>query len=242
MLERILNRRYRKAILTRLNGQQSNLPLPSGGRTHRLFVMSMFLLMGKLAKMDGRVTSNEIKYASSIMQLLGLSNNERKRAIAYFEQGKKRHSEPTEFVEELAYLIGKGSSLAKLFLQIQCRHALVKGGLRLKEKVLLRDLAEILGFQKSQLNSICRELAVELEKKTDNCGILQKRAYLVLQLEPEVEDSEIKKAYLRMMSKYHPDKVVSENLTEESLKELHNKAMEIRAAYEALCGIRKLRA
>ena len=218
MLERILNRRYRKAILTRLNGQQSNLPLPSGGRTHRLFVMSMFLLMGKL------------------------SNNERKRAIAYFEQGKKRHSEPTEFVEELAYLIGKGSSLAKLFLQIQCRHALVKGGLRLKEKVLLRDLAEILGFQKSQLNSICRELAVELEKKTDNCGILQKRAYLILQLEPEVEDSEIKKAYLRMMSKYHPDKVVSENLTEESLKELHNKAMEIRAAYEALCGVRKLRA
>ena len=63
-----------------------------------------------------------------------------------------------------------------------------------------------------------------------------------MQLEPEVEDSEIKRAYLRMMSKYHPDKVVSENLTEESLKELHNKAMEIRNAYEALCGIRKLRA
>ena len=63
-----------------------------------------------------------------------------------------------------------------------------------------------------------------------------------MQLEPEVEDSEIKKAYLRMMSKYHPDKVVNENLTEESLKELHKKAMEIRAAYEALCGVRKLRA
>ena len=69
MLGRILNRRYRKALLARLSGQHSNLSLPSGGRTHRLFVMSMFLVMGKLAKMDGRVTANEIKYASSVMQL-----------------------------------------------------------------------------------------------------------------------------------------------------------------------------
>ena len=241
MLERILNRRYRKALLARLSGQHSSLSLPSGGRTHRLFVMSMFLVMGKLAKMDGRVTANEIKYASSVMQLLGLSNYERQTAIAYFEQGKKRHSEPAEFVEQLADLIGKGTSLARLFLQIQCRLALVKGSLRLKEKVLLRDFAEILGFQKSQLTSICHELAGEPENKADNSCRLQKKAYLILQLAPEVEDSEIKKAYLRMMSKYHPDKLVSENLTEESLKELHNKAMEIRGAYEALCGVRKLR-
>ena len=242
MLERILNRRYRKAMLTRLSGQHSSLPLPTGGRTHRVFVMSMFLVMGKLSKMDGRVTANEIKYASSIMRLLGLSNYERKRAIAYFDQGKKRNSEPAEFVEELASLIGKGSSLARLFLKIQCRHALVKGSLRLKEKVLLRDLAEILGFQKSQFTNICCELTGAIANKTNHSRGLQKEAYLILQLEPEVEDSEIKRAYLRMMSKYHPDKVVSENLTEESLKELHNKAMAIRNAYEALCGIRKLRA
>ena len=241
MLERILHFRYRKAILARLSGQHPNLPLPPGGRTHQLFVKSMFLAMGKLAKMDGRVTTEEIKYASSIMKLLQLSNHERENAIAYFDQGKKRTSEPAEFIEELAYLIGKGSSLARLFLQIQCRHALAKGRLLLKEKVLLRDLAEILGFKKSQFISICQEHTEVLENTAKNSYSLHKQAYVILQLEPEVEDSEIKKAYLRMMSKYHPDKVVNENLTEESLKELHQKAMEIRNAYEALCGVRKLR-
>ena len=63
----------------------------------------------------------------------------------------------------------------------------------------------------------------------------------LLQLEPGVEDSEIRKAYLRMMSKYHPDKFAHGNLTEESRKELQEKAMDIRNAYEALCGFRKIR-
>ena len=46
-----------------------------------------------------------------------------------------------------------------------------------------------------------------------------------------------KKAYLKKMSKYHPDKVAQDNLTEESLKSLKKKMMEIRNAYECLCGI-----
>ena len=241
MIERFLNRRYRKAVYARLSGQQSRLPLPFGGHTHQLFLMSMFLVMGKLAKMDGRVSEAEIKYASSIMQLMGLSDFERNRAIAYFEQGKKRNSEPVEFVKQLANLIGKGSSLAKLFLRIQCRHALTKGSLLLKEKVLLRDLAETLGFQRSQCIIIFRELSQLQENKLGDSYGFQEKAYLTLQLKPEVDDSEIKKAYLRMMSKYHPDKAVNVNMTEESLRELHQKAMEIRNAYEVLCGIRKLR-
>ena len=72
-------------------------------------------------------------------------------------------------------------------------------------------------------------------------SVPKRNAYKILQLEPEAQGSDIKKAYLRMMSKYHPDKVVHDNLTEESQKNLKKKMMEIRNAYECLCGISKHR-
>ena len=237
MLERILNLRYRQAILSRLSGGSLNQPLPSARITHQLLIKSMFLSMGKLSKMDGRVTPAEIKYATSIMQLMGLSYSEKKKAIEYFEAGKKRSSEPTEFTVKLVRLIGKGSSLAELFLKIQCRLAFVKGVLRLREKVYLRNLAEILGFKKAQLDDTFREIGGGIEHNLSRDSIPKRDAYKILQIGPEAQDSDIKKAYLKMMSKYHPDKVAQDNLTEESLKNLKKKMMEIRNAYECLCGI-----
>ena len=241
MLERILHRNYRKAIINRLGGHNLGAPLPDGGRTQRLLIMTMFLVMGKLAKMDGRVTVEEIAYATSIIQLMGLSGYNKKKAINYFDQGKQPNYEPSETVHELASLIGKGTPLARLFLRVQCRHAFVKGTLRLKEKMLLRDLAEILGFQKSQFIDICHEIDGFKESEPHMAQSFMNKAYQLLQLEPGVEDSEIRKAYLRMMSKYHPDKFAHGDLTEESRKELQEKAMDIRNAYEALCGFRKIR-
>ena len=236
MLERILNLRYRREILSRLSGGCPSKPLPSSRQTHRLLVKSIFLSMGKLAKMDGRVTPEEIKYAASIMELMGLMYSEKKKAIKYFEAGKERNSEPLEYVDKLVYLIGRGSSLAELFLKTQCRLAFVKGTLRLREKVYLRSLAETLGFKKSQLDEIFSEIGGVIENDFSKVKNPRRDAYKILQLEPEAQSSDIKKAYLRMMSKYHPDKVAHDNLTEESLKSLKKKMMEIRNAYESLCG------
>ena len=223
MLESILNLRYRRAILSRLSGGSLNKPLPSNRITHQLLIKSMFLSMGKLSKMDGRVTpdGNQIRYLDYAIN--GIIVFEKKKAIEYFEAGKKRCSEPTKFAHKLVYLIGKGSSLAKLFLQIQCRLAFVKGVLRLREKVYLRNLAEILGFKKAQLDDIFREIGGTIENDFSRDSIPKRDAYKILQLEPEAQGSDIKKAYLRMMSKYHPDKVAQDNLTEESQKILKRK-------------------
>jgi DnaJ like chaperone protein len=57
-----------------------------------------------------------------------------------------------------------------------------------------------------------------------------------------VEDGEIRRAYLRMMSRYHPDKLVRENLSEETLRIAQEKSTAIRSAYETVCGFRKIRA
>ena len=97
-------------------------------------------------------------------------------------------------------------------------------------------------FEKSELLASCKEAQGHAEVKKITTRSFITNAYKVLQLESEVDDGEIRRAYLRMMSRYHPDKLVRDNLSEESLKKAQEKSMAIRTSYETVCGFRKIRA
>lgn len=250
MLLQLFSRGYRRAITARLNGTQPNIPVPGGGKAEELFITAMFGLMGRLAKLDGRVTKSEIRYASTIMSLMGLSPAARAHAIDCYDEGKAPDAAIISSVNRMVAAIGQRSTLAHLFLKVQCRAALAKGEMRLQEKVLLRDVAEELGYTKGEFLAICGEMQRAMESSLENSpegspsrarSFLQ-NAYQVLQLTPDVADGEIKRAYLRLMSRYHPDKLAHDDLPEEALKSAQEKSMAIRSAYETICGFRKIRA
>ncbi len=241
MIGLLQNRAYKQAITNRLNGSAPGAMVPAGGRSQKIINRAMFAVMGRIAKLDGRVTTPEVNYASIIMRLLGLDPLGRLEAIDYFELGKQPETDVLPFVRELVSSIGRRSALARLFIKIQCRLAFIKGDIRLKEKILLRDVAESLGFCKAEFLEICREMQIHVSLKQEN-GKFLRNAYHILQLEPDVEDGEIRRAYLRMMSRYHPDKLVRENLSEETLRIAQEKSTAIRSAYETVCGFRKIRA
>lgn len=242
MLSAMFNRSYKKALCKRLSGFSPESDIPAGGRTELVFIVAMFMLLGRLAKMDGRVTVEEISYASGIMKLMGLNNKSRQQAIHFYEKGKHPDTEIGLSVTSMVRVIGQRSALAKLFIQTQCRAAYLKGSLRLKDKMLLRSVAELLGYDKSEFLSICADTQGASNDPPRRSRSFLQNAYSVLQLKPSVADSEIRRAYLRMMSRNHPDKLVSDNLSEASLRQAQEKAMAIRSAYETVCGFRKIRA
>jgi len=59
-----------------------------------------------------------------------------------------------------------------------------------------------------------------------------KDAYNILNVNADSSDAEIKKAYRRLLSQHHPDKLVSKGLPEEMMKMAAQKTHEIRKAYE----------
>ncbi|HDH07933.1 MAG TPA: co-chaperone DjlA, partial [Gammaproteobacteria bacterium] len=59
-------------------------------------------------------------------------------------------------------------------------------------------------------------------------------AYAILEINRSSNDREIKKAYSRMMSRHHPDKLVARGLPEEMMKIATEKTQEIQAAYEVI--------
>ena len=56
-------------------------------RARQTFFDTSFLLMGQVAKADGRVSEAEIAQAESLMRQLGISRRQRDAAIARFKEG-----------------------------------------------------------------------------------------------------------------------------------------------------------
>jgi DnaJ like chaperone protein len=59
-------------------------------------------------------------------------------------------------------------------------------------------------------------------------------AYEVLGVSRTASDSEVTKAYRRLMNQNHPDKLVARGLPESMMKLAEEKTRQIRAAYELL--------
>ena len=60
----------------------------------------------------------------------------------------------------------------------------------------------------------------------------------MLGIDKRSSDAEVKKAYRRLMSQHHPDKLVAKGLPEEMMKVATEKTHEIRQAYEAVRAAR----
>jgi len=66
-------------------------------------------------------------------------------------------------------------------------------------------------------------------------GRLSKRAaYKVLGVDASDDKATVKRAYRRLMSQHHPDKLVSKGLPEEMIKLATDKTQHIQKAYELI--------
>ena len=65
--------------------------------------------------------------------------------------------------------------------------------------------------------------------------------YQVLGVSRDASDSEIKKAYRRLMNRNHPDKIAGDNPTADVVAEAERRTREVRNAYEMLKARRSIR-
>lgn len=207
-------------------------------RVQAAFFSATFSTMGHIAKADGRVTQQEIASANHIMSQMQLTAEQRDAAKKLFNEGKNNTFPLDEVLAQFKKECHRRRNLLQMFIEIQIAMAMADGHLHDNEKQLLYHVGELLGFSRTQIEHLFRFTGGSThtpEHKTQTID----DAYAILGVGKSASDDEIKKAYRRLMSQHHPDKLVSKGLPEEMIKVATEKTQEIRKAYELVKDSRK---
>ncbi len=218
----------------------------SGGDTEQVqtaFFTASFAVMGHLAKVDGRVSEQEIAAARAIMAHMRLDPDQREVAIRLFQEGKRSEFDLDASLAQLRQVCGRRLSLLQMFIEIQVSMALADGALSTGERHLLEHICAKLGYpvfaldQLVALATAARGGAYQRQTGAQPPRQSQRtldQAYQILGVDRQAGDAEVKRAYRRLMSQHHPDKLVAKGLPEEMSRLATERTQEIRAAYEQI--------
>lgn len=208
-------------------------------RTRLLFFEVTFEVMGHLAKVDGRVTEEEIRIARRIMHGMKLTPEQVRLAIERFTAGKSARYPLEDRLGELKARIGRRRDLMRAFVEIQLQAAIGGGEIAQAKRRLLWEVGSKFGIGRVQFAQIEALIRAQMRQPAAGPGELDlDSAYKVLGVEPSASDREIKTAYRRLMNQHHPDKLVSKGLPESMVALSEQKTHEILAAYERIKGER----
>jgi DnaJ like chaperone protein len=214
-----------------------------------VFFRTTFELMGHVAKSDGRVTEAEIDAARRLMQELNLGPREISIAIACFRAGKSPAFDAELGVERLREACGQRYDLLRAFMELQLRAALAGNGLSPPARAVLIRVAERLGMSGLEFAYMEAALRARQRMHGSSAGAGRRAAdagslaecYAELEVDANITDQEVTKAYRRQMSRHHPDKLVANGLPESMAQMAKEKTQRIQEAYEEIRAARGMR-
>ncbi|MEE9398495.1 MAG: co-chaperone DjlA [Methylococcales bacterium] len=226
------------------------------GAQHRVqmaFFTATFSVMGHIAKADGQITQAEINLANAIMDKMDLPEDMRKTARSLFNEGKKADFPLDKALEQLRAECHRSSSLLRMFLEIQLQAGYADGQLHPEEERLLLHISDRLQFSRFEYQRLRTILEAQARFSGSWSGAAGNRysrpsirkpsiadAYGVLGLKQNADNAEVKRAYRRLMSQHHPDKLVAKGLPEEMMKIATEKTQQIQKAYDLIRNERKM--
>lgn len=226
-----------------------------------VFFKTVFKVMGYLAKADGVVSEREIQIARSIMlHDFKLDKQQMLTAITFFNEGKRENFDLDSVLKEFKLVCGSYDDLRKFFLELLVKASLADKVVADAQHAILMLICNKLGIQLSELEYQLRAYGYTPKQQYNSQWQDRKNhgynsysgtasynqqsdeltsAYNLLGVNPTDNVLIIKKAYRRLMSKYHPDKLVAKGLPPEMMDVAKKKTQQIAAAYAIIMRSRR---
>ena len=199
-------------LIDKVRGAKGQAWFANNQTRQTLFFLTTFQVMGHLTKSKGRVTEADIQIASLLMDRMQL----RSACFGRFD-------------------------LIRMFLEIQIQAAFADGSLHPNERQVLYVIAEELGISRIQFDQFLRMMEGGQQFGGGQGGYQQAQrgptledACSVLGVKSSDDATTIKRAYRKLMSEHHPDKLVAKGLPPEMMEMAKQKAQEIQAAYDLI--------
>ena len=201
-----------------------------------------FAVMGALCKADRVVTSDEIRTVEHIFRMLNLHGEQREQAKDAFRRGKQPGFNLDGAVDEFARSSHGRAPLLQLFLQLQCMAVAADGRVDPAEHAMLVRIARRMGLREADVSQLEALLRAATAGPSASSGAPPKErltdAYAALGVTPESSAAEIKRAYRKLISRNHPDKLASRGLPESMRAVAEERSREINSAYDLIKSAR----
>ncbi|WP_412758256.1 co-chaperone DjlA [Legionella bozemanae] len=227
----------------------------------KAFFEATFSIMGHLAKADGRVSEQELNMARLFMDEMRLSSEQKTLAKHFFNEGKQPQFNLDSALENLKKICEDNRDLLRLFIDIQYRAAQADGLDTKKIKVLDKIFSKLDFAPLHKQYRFYEDFGADYSSEPQNDTKQQSEqsyssshsyssysrynyqptktnldyAYALLEVTSDASKQEVKKAYRRLLSRNHPDKLIAQGLPQEMIKMANEKTQKIVKAYELIC-------
>lgn len=295
-------------------------------KSQAIFFHALFSVFGHIAKADGRVTEEEIKVASNLMDQMELTGDIRREAQEAFREGKAADFPLKAILKELSDSCYGRKDILQMYLEILIQASCSDGIVGKKEAAILEKVSSHLGFKNHHLRFLISSFEAEVrfrqtwkttkatasafkekakataeqvqqeaqraaqqsrqresssqherngshssraqqnssrsqsqqqgyqsqwQQRQSRSGYRQSYsgrssgsqytakqsiadAYRILGVKENEDTKVIKRAYRKLMSEHHPDKLVSKGLPKQAMELAKQKTQDIQAAYESV--------
>ncbi|MBI1364095.1 MAG: DnaJ domain-containing protein [Proteobacteria bacterium] len=214
------------------------------------YSVAVIELCAKMCKSDGVVTKEEIEAfrrrlmidAQDMTIVSAIFNKAKKSALGFEVQAAKIHSILRTSPQQLLAII-------EVLYEIALSDNFVAPG----ERNFIIKVGQVFGLTPLQLNEIERRLAVGARQTSEGArnyeqsfeqeegnnpyqksAISGKDPLKILGVKDGASKEEVKRAYRKLVAKYHPDKVRGDGASQKEIDRAEEKMTELNAAYAAL--------
>ncbi|MDB4444020.1 TerB family tellurite resistance protein [bacterium] len=185
------------------------------------YFISLFSILGKLSKIDGVVSREEIVVVENFINNLPLADREKQFARQVFNEAKNSSYAIEDFSIQFYGMIKQQPAVLLSFFDLLFQVVAADGTFHPAEEAALKRIKDIFRINDQQFDNIKGVYFKEVNKY-----------YKMLNCTPQCSDQEIKSNYKKLVKEFHPDTIVSKGLPEEFTDFATKRFREIQEAYE----------
>jgi len=189
----------------------------------------LFVMLGRLAKREGRVAASHIHQARAEMRRLNMNSDDQRRAIGAFTRGKDGAEGLRGYLKRLQ----RQPEVAEQLLRACWRMAWADGKASRLERELIGVWGLWLGWSAQQVEALAAEHD-PMKRPPIGSGDEYKMALRLLGVESDTDSVSIKRAYRRLLSRHHPDKIAGSGANPLQVRAATEKTGELHNAYRVI--------
>ncbi len=192
-------------------------------RMQATYFVSLFTLLGKIAKADGIIQKEEGRALLAFLDEMRLQGKLRQFAINLFNHAKESQYSVQELAQQFRAVSGQNRDLRRSMVDMLYRLAMSDGKLHPKEEEIISIVVIILGIGDNDVEHIRKKYGADANK-----------SYHILEVSPNASNDEVRSSYRRLAKEYHPDYALARGMPDEFITFANQRFREVQEAWDAV--------